>query len=201
MGGNCCNVDELNEGCIDCNFRGLCEGCDSGHTLCGHYENNQGYGQCNVTIGSASDTVSFICGVGADGDKDGHPLSKSTDGYNYCGGGKCPCQRSQCYYQCNIEETCWVGSDADRYHSDWVPNFPGGLSPTGTPTMGTSTTGVPTALPTELPTPSPEQTPVTSPTSVPAPFHGCTYKGLRFATSTSKKFVINSLWCLLPMCR
>jgi len=63
-GGNCCNINEIKPGCVDCNFRGLCEGCAQGYTLCGHVQNNQGYGQCNVTIANPRDPVSFVCGVG-----------------------------------------------------------------------------------------------------------------------------------------
>ena len=140
-GGNCCDTSVLKEGCLDCNFRGLCEGCDAGYTLCGHLDGGDGgdfggNGQCNVTLGGGH-TTSFICGVGPDGDAEGHWLSFSTNGWSYCGGGKCPCLQSGCYQRCDIDETCWQGSDAHLVHdpSYYPPNFPDRtFAPTSAPT-------------------------------------------------------------------
>ena len=163
-GGNCCDVAANAPGCTDCNFRGLCEGCAEGYTLCGHIQSNQGYGQCNVTIQNQRDPVSFTCGVGADGDQDGHPLSFSSDGYNYCGGGKCPCLRSQCYFQCDIEESCWVGSNADLYYSRAATNTGGFVA------FGPRPTPAPTAAEhTPSPSPAPTTAPTLAPTSSPSP--------------------------------
>ena len=35
-GGNCCDVATLADGCVDCNYRGLCDECAAGYTLCDH---------------------------------------------------------------------------------------------------------------------------------------------------------------------
>ncbi len=93
-GGNCCDVDVLKPGCVDCNFRGLCDACDEagGFTLCGHHSDGSGYGQCNATI-AGDRTTQFTCGTGGHGvgDHEDHVHSFSSDGANYCSGIDCPC--------------------------------------------------------------------------------------------------------------
>ena len=146
-GGNCCDTSVLKEGCLDCNFRGLCEGCDTGYTLCDHLTGGDGgNGQCNVTLGG-SHVTSFMCGVGPDGDAEGHPLSFSTNDWDYCGGGKCLCRQSGCYQQCDIAETCWRGSDAHLIHdrSYYPPSYPDRTTSEPTPAR---TTSEPTPSPT-----------------------------------------------------
>eukprot|EP01043_Picozoa_sp_COSAG02_P024184 COSAG02_NODE_1314_length_13316_cov_55.343800_8_plen_891_part_00 len=99
-GGNCCDVERIADGCIDCNFRGLCDECVDGYTLCGHV--NDGNGQC--TPSWSSTTTTFACGTG--GPSTDFP---STDGYNYCAQSQvCPCTDSGgCYKTCEISYDCW----------------------------------------------------------------------------------------------
>lgn len=110
--GNCCDPSQLKPGCTDCNYRGLCDACSSGYTLCGHVL--EGQGQCNVTTSTV--TTTFKCGTG--GPDTDWP---SSDHYNYCGmAPHCPGQRAGCYSTWQIEHSCWVGSIADKYlHDSW----------------------------------------------------------------------------------
>ena len=121
-GGNCCDVDKLAAGCVDCNFRGLCDECADGYTLCGHTED--GNGQCVESWNPT--TTTFTCGTGgADSD---HP---SSDGYNYCAQAQvCPCtDTGGCYKTCEISYDCWdaaldyieyVGDTMFRRGDPWV---------------------------------------------------------------------------------
>ena len=64
------------DGCEVYNSNGGCDSCRDGFTLCGHYENGEGF--CKETI---SDRYTlFRCGTG--GEDTDYP---SSDGYNYCG--------------------------------------------------------------------------------------------------------------------
>eukprot|EP00729_Bicosta_minor_P012719 gene12719-24470_t len=133
-GGNCCDISKVNPGCTDCNFRGLCDECGDGYTLCGHH--SAGHGQCYVTQEDTSTT--FRCGTG--GDDTDYP---SSDGYNYCAlANDCPCSGAGCYKECTISHTCWVNGPAfERRPSDAEYNpFPGLTTRTSTTTMTSTTT-------------------------------------------------------------
>ena len=75
FGGYCCK-ESVYERCDECNNRGNCALCQSGFTLCGHHEADEGF--CKPSISYA--TTTFRCGTG--GDDTDYP---SSDGYNYCG--------------------------------------------------------------------------------------------------------------------
>jgi hypothetical protein len=101
-GGNCCDTNRLADGCVDCNFRGLCAECGEGYTLCGH--SDDGNGQC--TPAWSSTTTTFACGTGGPGTD-----LPSTDGYNYCAQAQvCPCTSGGCYKTCEISYDCWLAA-------------------------------------------------------------------------------------------
>ena len=140
-GGNCCDANALKGGCLDCNYRGLCDECDVGYTLCDH--SGLGHGQCNVTH-HEDPTTTFVCGTGDD-----FTDYPSSDGFNYCASSKCPCANDGCYSDCALSYTCWLGSDANVALSDYVPpEFMHLYTPTPAPPTPTPPTPTP-------PTPTP----------------------------------------------
>ena len=69
---------------------------------------------------------------------------------------KCPCDASGCYKQCNVMETCWVGSNADVVVSDYVPpEFAPVSTVEGITATTTATARIATATTTTLPPASP----------------------------------------------
>ena len=112
-GGHCCNVENLYEGCADCNTRGLCSTCDAGYTLCGHtdFHNGQCYPTLPETDGAPEAFTTFRCGTGGEGTD--YP---SSDGFNYCASSqRCPNTQACCYCEFQVSRTCFEAKKTSQF--------------------------------------------------------------------------------------